>query len=94
MTRVNLLLLLALVASSLYLVQVSYESRTLYSKLDRARAEAGTLEADYRRLDVEREQRATRSRVLGAARDRLRMTTPTPETAIRIEDRAASGAAR
>ncbi len=94
MTRLNLALLLALVASSLYLVQVSYESRTLYSQLDRARAEAATLEADYRRLDVEREQRATRTRVLAAARDRLQMTTPTPETAIRIEDRPAAETAR
>ena len=94
MTPLNLALLLALVVGSLYLVQVSYESRTLYSQLDRARAEAATLETDYRRLDVEREQGATRTRVLAAARDRLRMTTPTPETAIRVEDRAASGVAR
>jgi cell division protein FtsL len=34
-TRVNLLLLLALLLSSLYLVRVSYESRRLFAELDR-----------------------------------------------------------
>jgi cell division protein FtsL len=94
MTKLNLLLLLAVVASCLYLVQVSYESRTLYNLLDRTRTEAGTLEADYKRLDVEREAQATQSRVQRQARDKLHMTTPTPETSTTVTDRAASGAAR
>ncbi len=94
MTRLNLLLLLAVVASCLYLVQVSYESRTLYNLIDRTRTEAGTLEADHRRLEVEREQRATQTRVQATARDRLHMSTPTPATSTQVEDRAASGVAR
>ena len=36
MTRINLLLLLALVLSSVYLVRVSYESRRLFAALDKA----------------------------------------------------------
>jgi cell division protein FtsL len=91
MTKLNLILLLAIVASCLYLVQVSYESRTLYNRLDRARNDAGTLDADYKRLDVEREAQATHTRVQRTARDKLHMTTPTPETSMSVEDRAASG---
>ena len=37
MTRLNLVLLLALLASSLYLVSVQYESRRLFSELDKER---------------------------------------------------------
>ncbi len=40
MTRLNLVLLLAVLASALYLVSVQYESRRLFSAIDRATAEA------------------------------------------------------
>ena len=40
MTRVNLVLAFALVASSLYLVRTAYESRRLYAEIDRARTAA------------------------------------------------------
>ena len=40
MTRLNLLLLLALLASSVYLVHVAYDARRLFAALDRAQTEA------------------------------------------------------
>ena len=43
MTRLNLLLLVVLVASSVYLVRVSYDSRRLFAQLDRAQGEARQL---------------------------------------------------
>ena len=38
MTRLNLVLLLAVIASSLYLVRTQYESRRLFTEIDRAQA--------------------------------------------------------
>lgn len=73
MTRLNLLLLLALIGSSLYLVKVSYESRRLFSELDRARAEAVQLAADHERLQIERQAQATPLRVERVAREKLSM---------------------
>ena len=43
MTRLNLVLLLGVLLSALYLVNVQYESRRLYSALDRAKSEARKL---------------------------------------------------
>ena len=39
MTRLNVLLLVALIFSSLYLVRVSHDSRRLFTELDHARNE-------------------------------------------------------
>ena len=46
MSRVNLLLLLAVLLSALYLVNVQYESRRLFSELDKARSQAHRIESD------------------------------------------------
>jgi cell division protein FtsL len=79
MTRLNaLVLLLALLASSLYLVNVSYDARRLFSELDSARAEERKLQAEFKRLDAERQAQATNLRVDKVARDRLGMRTATP----------------
>ena len=78
MTRVNLLLLAALLASCLYLVKTSYEARRLFHALDRARLEQAKLDTDFRRLDAERHAQATNLRVDKVAREKLRMRTVTP----------------
>lgn len=78
MTRMNLLLLAALVCSSLYLVKVSYESRRLFSDLDRARAEAVRLTADHERLQLDRQAQAAPLRVSRMAREKLSMRSSTP----------------
>ena len=46
MTRLNLVLLLAVLASALYLVRTQYESRRLYVELEKAQAESRKLEAE------------------------------------------------
>jgi cell division protein FtsL len=78
MTRFNFVLLLALLASSLYLVRVSYDARRLFAELDRAQVQARQLETEFGRLEAERQAQATPSRVEKAARDKLRMHTATP----------------
>lgn len=78
MTRINLLLLVALVLSSVYLVRVSYESRRLFAALDRAQNEARQLEIEHERLKSEKQSQATPLRVERVARDRLAMRNATP----------------
>jgi len=78
MTRLNLVLLLALLASSLYLVSVQYESRRLFSELDKERSQARQIETDKELLQVEKRAQATSSRVERLAREQLQMRPATP----------------
>ena len=78
MTRLKLVLLLAVLASSLYLVNVQYDSRRLFSELDKARSAAHRIEADNERLQVEKRDQATPLRVEKLAKDQLQMRSVTP----------------
>ena len=78
MMRVNLLLLLAVLGSSLYLVQVQYESRRLFTELDKARSEARKLTAENERLQVEKRAQATSLRVESMAIEKLHMRPASP----------------
>lgn len=78
MTRLNLLLLAALVVSALFLVHTAYESRRLFAEIEKAKTEAARLEAEHARLLAERQAQATNLRVERLARDRLQMTPITP----------------
>jgi cell division protein FtsL len=85
----NLLLLAALLASCLYLVKTAYESRRLFHALDRARAEQGQLDIEYKRLESERQAQATHLRVEKVAREKLRMRTATPAVTYYLTDASA-----
>jgi cell division protein FtsL len=89
-----MLLVLALVLSSLYLVRTAYESRRLFSELERAKNEAAKLDTEFKRLEAERQAAATNLRVERTARDKLAMRTATPAVTVYVTDSAASGAAR
>ncbi len=93
MTRLNLVLLLAVLASSLYLVSVQYESRRLFSELDKARADARRLESDMERLQVQKREQATPLRVESLAKQRLQMRTATPAITHYVSYGAAAAAA-
>ena len=78
MIRLNLMLLLAVIASAFYLVHTQYESRRLFTELDRARNEERVLDSEQERLKAEKQAQATPLRVEKAARDKLAMRTATP----------------
>lgn len=78
MIRINLMLLLAVMASAIYLVSVQYESRRQFTELDRARNEARRLETEHERLEVEKRAQATPARVEKLAREKLAMRQATP----------------
>lgn len=90
MSRVNFLLLAALLLSSLWLVRTSYEARRLFAELDRAKGVQQRLDADYRRLDAERQTQATHLRVERVAREKLGMRTATPAVTEHVSDPVAA----
>ncbi len=78
MTRLNIVLLLAVLASALYLVNVQYDSRRLFTELERANAEGRRLNTERDRLQLDRREQATPERVEKLARERLEMRPATP----------------
>lgn len=78
MIRLNLVLMLAVLASALYLVGVQYDSRRLFTELDRAHTEAHRIATERERLQVEKRAQATPARVERLARDKLQMRQATP----------------
>ncbi len=88
--RINAVLALLLILSCLALVKSAYESRRVFAALDRARVEQRQLEAEYKRLDAERQAQATPRLVEKVAREKLRMSTVTPGVTTYVEDLPAS----
>lgn len=76
--RLNFVLMLAVLASGLWLVHSAYDVRRLFTAVDEAAAEGRRLESDRQRLEAERHAQATNLRVDKVARERLLMTTITP----------------
>ncbi|MGP1630634.1 MAG: cell division protein FtsL [Giesbergeria sp.] len=78
MSRWNVLLFVLVLGSALYLVHTQYESRQLYTALDRAVSETHQLDTEHDRLQVEKRAQATPLRVESLARGQLKMRPATP----------------
>jgi cell division protein FtsL len=78
MMRLNLILMIALIASALYLVRTQYESRRLFTEIDKATTEARRLEMEHERLQVEKRAQATPLRVEKLAKEQLQMRSASP----------------
>ncbi|TXC65396.1 cell division protein FtsL [Piscinibacter aquaticus] len=100
MNRLNIVLFVMLLASSVYLVRVSYDARRLYAELDAARNQEKALATEFERLKAERQAQATPLKVERIARERpaMRNATPAVTQYVTHADAApaapASGAAR
>ena len=94
MTRLNLLLLVGLIFSCVYLVRISYDSRRLFAELDRARNEERLLNNEHERLKSEKQSQATPLRVEKMARDKLAMRTATPAVTQYVNEAQAASAPR
>ena len=90
MARVNLLLIVLVLGSALYLVHTQYESRQLYTALDRAHSEMRRLDTEHERLQVEKRAQATPLRVETLARAQLHMRTATPAITQYVTDPASA----
>jgi len=91
--KLNLLLLIAAIASGIVLVRSAYDARRLYTAVDRAKNEANRLELESQRLEAERHAQATNLRVEQVASDRLKMRPITPAVSQDVDDKRASAAA-
>ncbi len=91
-TRLNVLLLIALLASCIYLVQVSYNARRLFAELDQAQSAENRLNTEFERLQTEQRSQATPLLVEKTARQKLNMRTATPAITHYVGyERAAAG---
>jgi cell division protein FtsL len=94
MNKFNIVIALALIASSLYLVRTAYDARRLFAELDKSKSQAAKLDAERVRLEAERQAAATNLRVEKTARERLAMRAASPAVTVYVNDTMASGAAR
>jgi cell division protein FtsL len=78
MTRLNLVLLMVLLGSCIYLVQTAYEARQLFNELDLAQNQTRQLELEYARLQTDKQSQATPLRVERVAREKLKMQVASP----------------
>ncbi len=78
MIRLNLVLLAAVMASAFFLVHTQYESRRLYTEIDKVKARAHRLEADHEQLQVQKRAQATPARVQQLASRQLQMKPVNP----------------
>jgi cell division protein FtsL len=74
----NVALAAALLGSGLLLVRSAYETRRLFTALERAQVDARQLEVEHQRLEAERLAQATPLRVEEVARRKLQMRTANP----------------
>lgn len=89
MIRLNLLLLLVVLASALYLVHVQYESRVLFTAIDRATNESRKLAQQTDTLQVEKRTQATPGRIEQLATTQLQMRPASPAITQYVNDPAA-----
>jgi cell division protein FtsL len=94
MLKVNLMLLVAVVASAMYLVQLQYQSRRLFVEVEKAQAQSRKLEIERERLEVDKRSSATPLRIEKIAKEQLQMRTATPAVTqyVKLPEVAASGA--
>ena len=78
MTRVNLVLLVILVACALSLVTSRHQARRLFVELSKVQAEARGYDIEYGQLQLEQSTWGMPARIEKVAREQLRMQLPTP----------------
>jgi len=76
MTRVNVLLLAALVACALSLVTSRHQARRLTVELEREQSRARQFDVEYGQLSLEQSTWAMPARIEKVARESLRMQLP------------------
>ncbi len=89
MIRLNLMLLLAVLLSAFYLVHTQYESRSLYTQIDRGNTHTRRLEAEHEQLVVQKRGQATSARVQQLATSQLNMRPANPAITYYVTDAAA-----
>lgn len=79
MTRVNIILYVALIIIALGVVTAQHKARKLYSESERLQMVAAEYKTEYEQLQIEQSTWAMHSRVEGMATKQLNMKVPSPE---------------
>ncbi len=79
MTRLNLILLLLLVACSVSVVSAQHRARKVFMELIQEQETAAALEVEFDRLRLEQRTWAMHSRIEKVARQDLRMQAPSAD---------------
>lgn len=79
MFRLNLMLMLAVMASALMVVTAQHKSRRLYVALQQEDQAARQYREDYDKLLLEQSTQGMHSRIEREATQQLKMKTPAPE---------------
>jgi cell division protein FtsL len=92
MMRLNLVLLVAVLASAMVLVRTQYESRRLTDQNEKAALEARRLNTERERLSVEQRAQSVPLRVERLAKEQLAMRATTPAITQYVRTVASSAA--
>lgn len=85
MIRVNLILLLLLVASAIATVTSNHRARKTFSEIEHEQTRMRNLEIEWGQLQLEQSTLASHARVEKIARDKLHMKAPGAGQVITIE---------
>ncbi|MDR2851983.1 MAG: cell division protein FtsL [Burkholderiaceae bacterium] len=89
MIRLNIVLLLAVIISALYVVHTQYVSRQLFTSIYRAQAEGRRLQTEADQLEVQKRAQATPLRIEALAREQLNMRSSTPSITLYVRPNGA-----
>ncbi|WP_374403445.1 cell division protein FtsL [Niveibacterium sp.] len=92
MVRVNVILIVLVLASALALVSAQHQSRKLFIELERLQSRERALEVEWGQLQLEQSTWAAHARVEKVARERLHLVTPDPRHVLVLDGDA--GASR
>jgi cell division protein FtsL len=78
MIRINFMLLVAVLATMLFIVKTQYDSRRLFVAIEKANVEVRKLELAHSSLQVESRAQTTPLIIEKLAKEKLQMRSPTP----------------
>lgn len=85
MARLNLVLLLVLLASALSVVASNHRARKVFSELEAGQKRMRDLDVEWGQLQLEQSTLAAHVRVAAVARDKLAMKTPAPGQVVSVD---------
>ncbi len=85
MARLNLLLILVLVACALSAVSANHRARKVFSELEAGQKRMRDLDIEWGQLQLEQSTLAAHVRVAAVARDKLGMKPPAPGRIISVD---------
>ncbi|QDX81419.1 cell division protein FtsL [Denitratisoma sp. DHT3] len=85
MARLNLALLLVVVACALFAVDANHRARKLFIELEHEQTRMRDLEVEWGQLQLEQSTWANHARIERIAREKLQMKTPVPNQVLTLE---------